>query len=101
LSAEFIEGHVITTFVRGSAATDSSQLGWRGSLLREFAVGDTGAASHFSRRNVLPSRLGLLEIALEAFPNFGPKCKSCAGSDQYLTKLFRDHFGDKRLQFVD
>jgi hypothetical protein len=45
--------------------------------------------------------LGLLEIPLEAFPNLGPKCKTCAGSDQNLTKLFLDYFGDKRLQFVD
>jgi hypothetical protein len=33
LSAEFIKGHIITTLVGGSAATNGSQLGWRGSLL--------------------------------------------------------------------
>jgi hypothetical protein len=98
-SAEFIEGHVTTTFVRGSAATDSSRLGWRGSLLWEFPAAD--AACHFRRWNILPLHLGRLDIATKAFPNLRSKNKTCVGIDEDLTKLLLDHFADKRLQFVD
>jgi hypothetical protein len=42
-SAEFIKGHVVTTFVRGSAASNSAQFGRRGSFLRELPKGHIGA----------------------------------------------------------
>jgi hypothetical protein len=100
-SAEFIESHVITTLVCGSAAANSPQLGWCGSLLWEFAVGDTGAARHFGSRNILRFRLRLLEITPKAFPNLGSKCKTRVRIDQDLAKPFIYHLGDKRLQFLD
>ena len=101
LSAEFIEGHVITTFVRGSAASNSSQLGWRGSFFREFPAGDADAVCRFSRGNILPFHLESLEISPKAFPSLESKRKGYVGINQHLPKFLPDHFGDERLQFLD
>jgi hypothetical protein len=55
-SSEFIECHVVTTFVRGSTAMNSSRLSGRGSLLGELSNRDIHAerfTHQFRARSVL------------------------------------------------
>jgi hypothetical protein len=59
------------------------------------------ASGQFSRGNIHAFSLRLLEIPQKAFPNFGPKSKTCVGVSQNFTELLLDYFPDKCLEFLD